>query len=332
MYTDDDLHEGIKAGIFTKDSVSKFRHYISESKHTHAVDEENLKLISGFNDIFVSIASLLVLFAAAWLGSQLSEPIGFIISAGISWFLSTHFILQKKLALPAIIYLLTFVGSISGFVIVIIPSPFMLPEIGVNYFHMILASIAGILAAYVHWRKFKVPIAIAMGVGGLIIYILSIITQIPILKNSIPLLTVLAGIATFMLAMYWDKQDLERKTKQSDIAFWLHLMSAALIVHPIFYKMQWNMLNTMIAIFIYMLLGFISVIINRRSLMVSSLAYILYAFMTLFKTYSTIKYSFALASVLIGCMLLLLSAFWYSIRIILLQYIPNKFKQYLPPV
>jgi hypothetical protein len=34
--------------------------------------------------------------------------------------------------------------------------------------------------------------------------------------------------------MFWDYADIHRVTYESDVAFWLHLASAPLIIHPIF--------------------------------------------------------------------------------------------------
>ena len=42
------------------------------------------------------------------------------------------------------------------------------------------------------------------------------------------------GIGVFLFAMWWDSSDPRRETRRSDVAFWLHLLSAPLIVHPIF--------------------------------------------------------------------------------------------------
>jgi hypothetical protein len=145
----------------------------------------------------------------------------------------------------------------------------------------------------------------------------------------------LSGVVTFLIAMYWDSQDKKRTTRKSDVAFWLHLLSAPLIVHPIFIVMgvlesEFSVEKIALVILLYLFLGLVSVAIDRRALMVSALMYVLYALTALFKAYGMISFSFAISGVFIGSMLLLLSAFWQKFRIFLLHYIPGTIKKYLP--
>lgn len=333
MYTDEDLYAAVKAGIFEEGAVSKFRKYISESSNTISADEENFRLISGFNDIFVSIASLLLLFSAGWLGFQFAEPVGYFIAAAIAWFLSVYFVIKKKLALPAIVFLVTFVVSTVGCIF------FMLQSYGFEKpASMVLASGFGALAAWLHWYKFKVPITVAAGVASLVACLISIITtQVPSLKDYVLVFVMASGVMAFFIAMYWDSQDTERKTRKSDVAFWLHLLSAPLIVHPIFSGMgilmaEGSIEKICVVIALYIFLGLVSVAIDRRALMVSSLIYILYALTALFKTYGMVSFSFSIAGIFIGTLLLLLSAFWHKSREILWRFLPEYIKPYLPTI
>lgn len=333
MYTDEDLYAAAKAGIFEERSVDEFRKFIAESSNTQAVDEENFRLISGFNDIFVAIASFLLLVSAGWLGYQAAPALGFFVAAGISWGLSFYFVIKRKLALPAILFLVSFVVSVIVGVVQLLKSFGMEEEYAV-----LIATACGALAAWLHWYKFKVPITVAAGVGSLAAFAISIIlTQFPDAKEYINIIFAICGAATFLVAMYWDSQDIERKSRKSDVAFWLHLLAAPLIVHPIFSALgildgDSNLFNIVIVILIYVILGVLSIAIDRRALMISSLIYVLYAFSALFKSYGMLSSSFAVAGVFIGTLLLLLSAFWHKAREVLLQYTPVAIKIYLPEV
>jgi hypothetical protein len=66
MYTDQDLTDAVRQGIFSESSVQQFRQYIALNNNTNPVDEENFRLISGLNDIFVVIASGLLLEPGLW--------------------------------------------------------------------------------------------------------------------------------------------------------------------------------------------------------------------------------------------------------------------------
>ena len=61
MYTDEDLSQAVKNGILKQEAVDKFRLFISQQKNTQSADEENFRLITGFNDIFVSISAFILI-------------------------------------------------------------------------------------------------------------------------------------------------------------------------------------------------------------------------------------------------------------------------------
>lgn len=108
MYTDEDLYAAVREGIFEEPAVERFREYIANKANTKSVDEENFRLISGFNDIFVSIAAFVLMISAGWLASQAAPALGYGVVAVLSWLLSIFFVQRKKLALPAILFLMSF--------------------------------------------------------------------------------------------------------------------------------------------------------------------------------------------------------------------------------
>ena len=64
MYTDSDLESAVTKGIFTRDSVERFRQDYEQQHASPIVDEENFRLVSGFNDIFVVVISVVVLLSS----------------------------------------------------------------------------------------------------------------------------------------------------------------------------------------------------------------------------------------------------------------------------
>ncbi|ROR98012.1 hypothetical protein EDC56_3683 [Sinobacterium caligoides] len=331
MYTNEDLYLAVNAGIFKKEDVDEFRLYIAKDANTNSVDEENFRLISGFNDIFVSISALVLLISSWWLTSQIAPVFGFLIAASISWFLSEFFILKKKLALPAIILLASFVVNISIF------SGLALSAYGINneYIKIVLLCI-GAIAAWLHWIKFKVPITVAAGIGSIVVCIFVILAQLETIKNLINLLIFVCGLLTFAIAMIWDGQDPNRKTRKSDVAFWLHLLAAPLVVHPVFAAIgildgEASIIGIVLVIVMYIVLAAISISVDRRALMVSSLIYVIYAFNQLFNSFGMINSGLAMSGIFISSVLLLLSAFWQKSRLALLQVVPNSVVKRLPP-
>lgn len=76
MYNDDDFRAAVKAGVLDEQSWCMFRRHIDETRHTQAADEENFRLLSGFNDIFVTVAALLFLISCAWLSGLMGKSLG----------------------------------------------------------------------------------------------------------------------------------------------------------------------------------------------------------------------------------------------------------------
>lgn len=332
MYSNDDLNEAVEIEIFTQESVDRFRSYVSLKQNSPLVDEENFKLLSGFNDIFVVIASLLMLGSVYWITSGIDIVLAMVTLTVLSWGLAEFFVRRRKMPLPAIVLLGAFIASIFFGLTAIFDNSNMLYETNL----MIASGVTGV-ATYLHWRRFAVPITVALGMSVFVIFSISLIVSIyPNFQNYWAFLTLFFGLMTFYVAMRWDSSDTKRITKNSDVAFWLHLLSAPLIVHSIFtllgvFDSAENGINRLIAIVIlYIFLSSISLIVDRRAFMVSSLAYVVYALSSIFNSYGIDNNSFAITGVLIGFSLLLLSAYWKNVRGMLLEIVPDEIRKRVP--
>ena len=145
----------------------------------------------------------------------------------------------------------------------------------------------------------------------------------------------LLGIGVFLFAMRWDSSDPARVTRRSDVAFWLHLLAAPMIVHPVFTLLGLNdgtatIGEGLIVIALYVVLGLTALAIDRRALLVSALAYVLYALSELFKQFGAVELNIALTALVIGSALLLLSAFWHQARSLVVRQLPAALQAKLP--
>lgn len=346
MYSDGDLDAAVAAGALSPEAAERFRAYVALSRHSPDADEEHFRLLTGFNDIFVSIAITLILVAITWIGRSGSPTLA---SGGVavaSWGLAEFFTRKRRMALPSILLLLAFtVGSwlfwfelLSG---AVYPGHGRMPPISemlaaVEWPLLVSAAITTALV-YAHWRRFMVPITVAAGVSaGLTTLLLTLFLLVPALHRYGLQLLLLGGIVVFGVAMWWDSSDLARRTRRSDVAFWLHLMAAPMLVHPAFAML--GLLGggevapgrAAAVIAIYLVLGLVALAIDRRALLVSALAYVLTAMSALFKAAGSAGLSFALTALVIGSLLLLLSAFWYSARRPLIAALPSGLRTRLP--
>ena len=148
-------------------------------------------------------------------------------------------------------------------------------------------------------------------------------------KNIILGFVLLLGIGMFLFAMWWDGSDRARLTRRSDVAFWLHLLAAPMIVHPIFTLLgltggHASIGEGLAVVVLYIVLGITALAIDRRALLVSALAYVLYALQALFREFGAVELNIALTALVIGSALLLLSAFWHQARAAIVRPLPGE--------
>ncbi|MCV2402606.1 hypothetical protein OFY17_06825 [Marinomonas sp. C2222] len=330
MYTDKDLELAIEKGIFSASDVKDFRCLVTAIK-TSVSDEENVRLMGGFNDIFVVIASALLLFSTLWVVSLYNETLGYLTFSVLSWLLSIVLVSKRKMALPAITLLLAFIGgsywTAYYFFVGVITHP-----------DLVAIAISTVLS-YVHWRSFRVPITVAVGTGTALYSVIILIAKLfPNQSMALFAVAFVCGCIAFGIAMYWDASDTSRTTRKSDVAFWLHLLSAPLIIHPVFLNLgilngNDSIINMLVVIVLYILMTTVSIMIDRRAFMVSSLVYVVYALASLVNGYGHIGHSLALTGILIGASLLLLAVYWHMVRACLLSVVlPKSLREYVPPI
>jgi hypothetical protein len=329
MYSEEDLDSAVAAGVLTQETAEAFRAYAARLHDAPAVDEEHFRLVTGFNDIFVVIACVLLLAALAGIGASVAGWVGAFAVAVAAWLLAEFFTARRRMALPSIVLLLAFVGGVLGTVALFSPEH--------STAGLALGSAVAAMAAWLHWRRFHVPITVAAGaaaVVGCAFFVL--LSLFPDAKDWINLLLLIAGIVVFSAAMRWDATDTLRQTRRSDVAFWLHLIAAPLIVHPIFTALgvtggYATVMQAVAVVVLYVGIAVVSLAADRRALMVSALIYVLYAFTALLKQFGVVSLSFAITALAIGAALLLLSAFWHPTRALVLGILPARLQQRLAP-
>ena len=320
MYSESDIDAAVAAGALSREAATALRDSVARSQATPIVDEEHFRLVTGFNDIFVTIAVVLLLVALAQLGAQLAYGMGGACVAIASWLLAEYFTARRRMALPSIVLLLSFVAGVAG---TLVASLFQIdPNLDERTGSLAAAGIALVTAgaAWLHWRRFAVPITVAAGATALVGVVLAlIVAAVPATaRHWLPLVFV-AGLTMFAFAMRWDLSDRQRLTRRSDVAFWLHLAAAPMIAHPVFQML--GVFDGAIAlptaaavIVLYLVFAFVALAVDRRALLVSGLAYVLYAMGALLRGTGTIEVSAALTALVIGSALLGLSAFWQPMR------------------
>lgn len=377
MYTEDDLRVAVETGAISADAAQALRNSVRQARAAPAVDEENFRLINSFNDIFVAIGAVIMLFAvgaigqaiggtfqsgtnwmdydtmtaaereAARLQDQISVAISLCLAGALvavtSWPLAEFFTRKRRMALPSIILLLAFVGGVFATATGIAMA---LSFSGADErLVAILIAGAGLIAAaaaWLHWKRFQVPITVAAGAGAATITIIALLVAaigpdtFDDNGDVVLGLVFLAGLAIFALAMRWDMSDRQRQTRRADVAFWLHLLAAPMIAHPLFFTIgvtdgrEIGAGAAMAVLAVYIAMGLIALTIDRRALLVSALAYVLVTLTWLFDRFGAVELNVALTALVIGSALLTLSAFWSPIRNVIVTRLPATMQEKLP--
>src|SRR4029077_18287415 len=76
MYSQQELDDAIASGVITADAANALRAHVAGQRSTAIPDEEQFRLLTGFNDIFVSIAAAILLFAVGWIGKSIGQKKG----------------------------------------------------------------------------------------------------------------------------------------------------------------------------------------------------------------------------------------------------------------
>lgn len=336
MYSESDIDGAVSAGAITPDAAASFRQYVAATYATPAVDEEHFRLLTGFNDIFVSIALVLLLVAVGQIGLSITPVLGGAAVAGMAWMLAEYFTAKRRMALPSILLLLGFVGGVAGAVAALVET--IAPHIGDREGAIAAAGIAlaGALAAWLHWRRFIVPITVAAGAVAMVATVIGLfVAAVPWVKDAVWPILLFCGVGVFAVAMRWDMSDVVRQTRRSDVAFWLHLAAAPMIAHPIFqllgvFDAEIGIGTAILVLGLYVVFAFIALAVDRRALLVSSLVYVLYALYALFRSAGAIELSAAFTAFVIGSSLLTLSAFWHPMRRLVVGMLGDLAKR-LPP-
>ena len=339
MYYESDLESAVAAGALSPQAAAAFRAHIAAQRSTSIVDEEDFRLLTGFNDIFVAIAGILLLVGGAWIGGAAHPAIGSAIVALLSWGLAEYFTRVRRMALPSIVFLLSFVGGVFNTLVSATVGGGQI-EAGDSASAAIVSGCAALAAgaAWLHWRRFQVPITVAAGavafVGVILSALLAAIGDTNIERVIYPALFFL-GLGVFALAMRWDITDTARTTRRSDVAFWLHLLAAPMIAHSIFAMLglldaEPGVGKALVVVALYIGMGLVALAVDRRALLVSALGYVIYAIIALFREFGAISLNVALAALVIGSALLLLSAFWHSVRLKVLGLLPASVGARLP--
>lgn len=279
--------------------------------------------------------------------------------AAIMWTLGELFARRRRLFLPAIAIVcsltvfivmavaLLYAGVLlgRGFDGTGLDLETMPPELRVG---ILLAAAFAFAAPFAFYLRFRLPFSLGLAGGGLAFFLLvaATVTNFDLTMQFIAPIYLGLGVMLFMAGVAFDARDPARATRFSDNGFWLHFTAAPLILNgafgligQLFGAQQGLPSSTALAISaseggasatahaaltlaVVVLLGVISLLINRRVLIVSTLITTGVAIGILLNAVGLGAGALA-ASVLIvlGAFVLILGASWHTTRRALLGWV-----------
>ena len=339
--------------------------------------EENLRLVGGGNDLFVTVGTVLLSAGFFFVLTTLLPGQTFWIAgilAVFTWGLAEIVTRQHRMKLSSSVLALIFMAAILVALALQVEASFGIRKPETIWQLLALRQTAsragylflggGIIAAAIYFWRFRVPIiagAIAIAFTLLaflqtaIILYDSVTTgaiapprleDVPELLRAALYMPLICGLIVFATGVAFDIYDRDRRKIWSDCAFWLHVVSAPMLVHPLFIMATGQnvvfghiapdanatiMLTILILGFLYVALA-----IDRRSLLVPTLAY--FGSLGIYYLVNSASDStgippFALILVVVGALIILFGAGWQRIRrIVVKPTLPAAVIRRLPPL
>jgi hypothetical protein len=379
MITEDTLDLAVHRAIISADQRDRIVALNSAPIETenNTNGDEPMRLVGGGNDLFVTVGVVL-LFAGALFALQSAlganaPVIAATLGAGI-WPVAEFVTRQRRMRLSSTVLGLGFIATVTVLVVYFLKgrlnlealdNPLQLavmrPQIG-TYGGLFFGAI--IAAAAIYFLRFRVPVmaaVIALGVTGIAFLFTTLFfydgvvegqvlmptaDQIPDIISRALYVPLICGFIVFATAVALDLHDRERFTVWSDCAFWLHVISAPLLVHPLFILATGQdvvfgeiepgttasiLLGLLIAGFVY-----VALVIDRRSLLIPTLAYFgslgIYYLVDGAANTTGIP-PFALILLVIGGLIIMFGAGWQRIRRLIVGLtLPTSVLNKLPPI
>ena len=290
------------------------------------IDEEDIRLTSGFADIFTAI----LLVVGGILLASLAGFAGGIAIVGAAFLLGGPLVTRRRFAAAGNVLA---VGAALGTGV----------TLGALLGLAVLIPVA--LVCYLFWKIHRVPLALALvwAAGAGLITGSDVLISIDRPQAVAAGRALLAGLLLFGAGMWYDSRDRLRQTRLTDVAFWLHLGAAPLLVHGFFSLSgagpfgATDQVRPVFVLITFAVLAAISLLIDRRPLLASSFVYLVAATYSLIRAASASanigerELAAAMAPAVIGVLLLFLAAAWTPLRSFMLRGLPQDLARHLPP-
>ena len=368
MLNKTDLSNAVSEGIITREQEIQLNAF---SERTHANDEnplyqvsetrdEPFRLLRGFRDIFIALGIAFLAVGATVLYTSSHTSALFYFGPAFSdydWYagfwpaiasaavllaigIAIAEIVTRKLRLPlsslvlslAIAYWAGLFGVQCLAPLASLLDQSKTPSFPIGIAGFFLSAFIGISLFYLRYR---LPFVMLVVAGTLVGLGLSVISSMWPEFASQNLRFVIGGLGAlvFVVAMNFDLKDRLRITRFSEIAFWLHLLAAPLMIHSFLRTHSLAQNDVPLILTVFAILTFIALVIDRRAVLVSSLVYMGGAFAQIVLALGLQgSMLFAVPILSIGVLVVVLGIGWTPLRRLVLSITPSAITDRVPPI
>ncbi|MFT3727775.1 MAG: hypothetical protein QM759_08125 [Terricaulis sp.] len=277
-------------------------------------------------------------------------------AAVVIWLLSEFFARRRRLFLPAIALVCAFTAYCALAAVWVYMSltighavnPTINGDMPIEArIGMILGASVVLLAPLAFYARFRLPFSLGLAGGGLALLAIAAcgVVDWRMTLKYLPAIYLTLGCVLFAAALAFDMRDPNRQTRLSDNGFWLHFAAAPLILNGVFGLIGMGLtkdgavssgapyasmmvggatanLQAAASLLAIVVLGLISLLINRRALIVSALLTAGIAIGVLLNAMGLGASALAAATLTtLGAFVLILGAGWHSVRRALLGWV-----------
>jgi len=360
MFDRADIRAAVDAGIITRDQASRLEAFLAARADpvTKAApgQDENLRFLNNFNDIFITIGIVILAMGLTAITGLFFGPrfwsmvtggsvgaFGAIILmpvAAAMWLLAEYFGRRRRMLLPTMAAVAIFtlysglsIGMIaSGITGANAKTVTSLTQAWGTLGNTGIGTFLGCgAAALVAWLRFRLPFCMflmAVSAAAAAYTFAGFFGNAGLVFGGF--LSIVIGLATLAAAIYFDQKDPGRITRLSDNAFWLHVAAAPQIILGLRGMIMGAPTATpstpeaMVLLACLAGLGILSLALNRRALVVSSL---LSFWLALGQVVDAVggggSTTFIATTLLLGAGIIALGGGWHTARRWVLGWLPK---------
>ncbi|WP_417845801.1 hypothetical protein [Thalassospira povalilytica] len=341
-----EIRNAIAAGVISEESFARLESFLIAQSH-EAAETEKFTLFRGMNDIFIALG--VVALSIGWFilwGMLAASPAFWVapLVAIAGYVVLAEYIAGKlKAALPSIAIMASLGVTIMLYAVAIYMSLTSTPDqmsglddvvdFGKRSINvLVVVSVIGFAFQVGFFLRYRLPVSFALIAAGIVGVLWSALTAAvgPAIGSYLHYLITATGLLLLGLGVFIDSRDPDRINGWAECAFWLYVMGAPMTIHSVaiaFDASPWVMVPVIVLAMLF------SLIVDRRSPIISALIYVGYLLQSGFEGVSIDpSITIVLVCFIIGGLVMAFGVGWQKARqTILAPFETHAWRRYLPP-